>query len=160
MSTQHSIDAFRMVLAGARTGITDPVIVNRAALTQRHLEIRLAVTRESARAQFESPLISGDELHFSASAWTTDTRHRVNVPAGEIEAQIEAFVGPEAARHLLTFGDVVEQSGSVHTAHRFLLADEHGGFYTPTPLQYPALERAFGMRAGEKTRPLGIVARG
>lgn len=156
MTNSNSPDAFHAALAGRVTGTAHAPAISRRAITVKHAEIRLAVTRNPGASQFKSPLITGDELHFSASAWTTDTHRRIAIPTGELEAQLEQILGKEAVIHLLTFGDTIApETGSVVTAHRFLFVTPDGTFYTPTPMQFTILNRAFGQKPGEPATPMG-----
>ncbi|QIK63854.1 hypothetical protein G7068_12115 [Leucobacter viscericola] len=157
-SNQQSVEFFA-ALSGKHTSINRPPAIGRESLTAKRVNIRLALGRDSASAQYGSALLVGDELHFSASAWTKDTHKRIAVPDGEIEAQIEELLGAQAIRHLLTHGDIVaEGSGKVWTAHRQLIADPAGNFYTPSPLQMSAIRRAFGKSDTEPLGPMGIAS--
>jgi len=132
--------AFESVLGGERTEPDQP----RGVLTKprpgtRHY-YRIAVTRTLASEHFHSPLFKGDVIVLSGSAWDAETKERISVPEDGLVDEVANLIGHKLYSRLLP-SLRVDASFGIATWHMFVLVDENGEPYHPSPFQVTAVNR-------------------
>lgn len=132
--------AFDSALGGERTEPDQPrAVVTEPRAGARHY-FRIAVTRTSASEHFQSPFLSGDVIVLSGSAWSTVTGERISVPEDGLVDEIANLIGHKLYSRLLP-SLRVDASFGIATWHLFVLVDEDGEPYHPSPFQVSAVNR-------------------
>lgn len=81
MSIDSTPPEFAAALVGRHTPLFSPPSITRQGFTNHDILVRLSMSRRPSSEQYESPLIGGDELHFSASGWSVPIyKEQIHLP--------------------------------------------------------------------------------
>ncbi|UOQ57262.1 hypothetical protein MUN78_16655 [Leucobacter allii] len=133
MSTRTEEQAFAAIVNGEHTPVDQPAAIHTPARPGRPYYFRIAATRTSAAAHFNSPLFRGDALVLSGSAWKAGTRERISIPEDPLVDEIANLIGFDLYSKMLPQRRTDASFGTA-TWHFVILVDD-GTAYLPGPMQ-------------------------